>query len=162
MIFSKNKGEPIYAPLNGKVIAITDLEEPIFAAKVVGDGVAVIPDDGNALSPVSGVVSFIAKGLHSYGITTYDGVEILLHLGIGTVALNGEGFTPLVKKGDQVQVGTPLCRMDIDLLKSKGVNTTSPLIITSGSSDRIKKLTLITGSASAGSTICMRYVTEDK
>lgn len=98
MIFSKNKGEPIYAPLNGKVIAITDLEEPIFAAKVVGDGVAVIPDDGNALSPVSGVVSFIAKGLHSYGITTYDGVEILLHLGIGTVSLNGEGFTPLVKK----------------------------------------------------------------
>ena len=162
MIFTKNIGEPIYAALNGKVIAITDLDEPIFAGKVVGDGVAIIPTDGTAVSPVSGIVSFIAQQKHSYGITTFDGVEVLLHLGIGTVKLEGQGFTPLVKKGDQVKVGTVLCRMDLDLLKQKEIDPTSPLIITSNSSDRIKKLTLITGQATAGSSICMRYVTQDK
>lgn len=162
MIFTKNIGEPIYAALNGKVIAITDLDEPIFAGKVVGDGVAIIPTDGTAVSPVSGIVSFIAQQKHSYGITTFDGVEVLLHLGIGTVKLEGQGFTPLVRKGDQVKVGTALCSMDLDLLKQKGIDPTSPLIITSNSSDRIKKLTLITGQATAGSSICMRYVTQDK
>lgn len=100
-MFFREKGEAILAALSGKVISIADVDSPIFAGKVVGDGVAIIPTDDTALSPISGVISFVGEQKHSFGITGYDGVEILIHLGIGTVALNGEGFEPLISKGDQ-------------------------------------------------------------
>ena len=82
----------------------------------------------------------------------------MLHIGIDTVKLEGNGFTPLVKKGERVQAGQPICKVDLDFLRQKRFDITSPLIITSGSVDRIKRLTLRTGQAVAGETVCMRYV----
>lgn len=157
-MFFRSKGEPILAPLSGEVIEIGDVKSPIFAGKVVGDGVAIIPNDAVAKSPVSGVVSFIGDQKHSYGITSYDGVEILIHLGIGTVSLNGMGFESLVKKGEQVVAGQPICQVDWDFIRKNNFDTTSPVIITSSSMENVKRLTITQGKCQAGVTVCMRYV----
>ncbi|MGN1282094.1 MAG: PTS glucose transporter subunit IIA [Succinivibrio sp.] len=157
-MFFRSKGDPILAPLSGEVIEISDVQSPIFAGKVVGDGVAIVPTDSIAKSPVSGVVSFIGDQKHSYGITSYDGVEILIHLGIGTVALNGEGFESLVQKGEQVVAGQPICQVDWDLIKSRNMDVTSPVIITSSSMENVKRLTITQGKCQSGVTVCMRYV----
>lgn len=157
-MFFMDKGEGILAALSGNVVAISEVESPIFAGKVVGDGVAIIPTDSLAVAPISGIVSFVGDQKHSFGIQGYDGTEVLLHLGIGTVALNGKGFSPLVKKGDKVNAGEPICTVDWSIVKSSGMDTTSPLIITSTSMDKIKRLTITQGQAQAGKTVCMRYV----
>ncbi len=157
-MFSKAKGDEIKAAVAGKIIPLEDVESPIFAGKVVGDGVAVIPTEGRAVAPLSGTVSFIGEGKYSYGITGFDGTEVLIHIGIDTVKLEGKGFTPLVEKGQKVEVGDPICDFDLGLIKQEGYDTTTPVIITSNSMDSIKRLTLLTGDAQAGSTVCMRYV----
>lgn len=160
MFFSrKNAGQEVLAAMSGHVVAIGDVDEPIFAGKVVGDGVAIIPADGTVVAPVSGIVTMIAPAHHAYGITGFDGIEILLHIGIDTVKLDGEGFMPKVAQGDKVNAGDVICQVDLNVLRSHHFDTTSPLIITSGSMDKIKRLTLRTGQAAAGQTVCMRYVT---
>lgn len=161
-MFFKEKGDAVLAPMTGKVISVSDVESPIFSGKVVGDGVAIIPTNGKAVAPVSGIVSFVGEQLHSYGITGFDGVEILIHIGIDSVKLDGVAFTSMVKKGDKVDAGDVLCNVDLDLLKKLNIDITSPVIITSGSMDNIKRLTLSTGDAVAGETVCMRYVRNKK
>ncbi len=162
MFFKKSDFYPVIAPISGKVIALTDLEDPIFSGKVVGDGVAIIPGEGEAVAPVSGVITMIAPTNHSYGITAYDGTEVLVHIGIDTVKLNGKGFTPLVKKGDSVDVGQPICKFDLEGIRAEGFNATTPVIITSNSIDKVKRLTLRTGFAEAGKTACMMYALDKK
>lgn len=159
-MFSKEKGEAILAPLTGKVIEISEVKSPIFAGKVVGDGIAIVPksDDGIARSPVSGVVSFIGEQKHSYGVTGYDGIEILIHIGIGTVALDGEGFEPLVTRGQQVKAGDSLCKINWKLISEKGFDLTTPVIITSGSMSNVKRLTLREAWVQAGLSACMEYI----
>lgn len=157
-MFFRAKGEEILAALSGKVIALDDVDSPFFSGKVVGDGVAIVPNDSQAVAPISGTVSFVGEQKHTYGITGYDGVEVLIHLGIGSVSLEGLGFSPCVKAGDKVQAGEPICTVDWDLLKSKGIDITSPVLITSNAMDNIKRLTITEGAAIAGKTVCMRYV----
>ena len=162
MFFNKSDFYPVIAPINGKIIALSDTEDPIFSGKVVGDGIAVIPYDGEVVSPLTGTISMIAPTNHSYGITAYDGTEVLVHVGIDTVKLNGRGFTPLVKKGQHVDVGQPICKFDLELIRNEGFNATTPVIITSNCIDRIKRLTIRTGFAQAGVTVCMLYALEKR
>lgn len=158
MLFSKKKGVPVLAPLTGKVIAVSEIDDPIFSAKIVGDGVAIIPETGGLYAPVSGVVTFIAEQKHSFGITTDDGVEVLVHIGVDTLKLNGEGFQPQVSKGERVNAGDLICRFNLEFIKSKGFDPTTPVLITSGVADKIKKLVIVQGHAEATKTVCMRYV----
>ena len=88
--------------MSGQIISISDVNSPIFSGKVVGDGVAIIPVSSEVFAPISGVISFIGIQKHTLGITGFDGIEVLIHLGIGTVALNGEGFTQHVSVGQKV------------------------------------------------------------
>lgn len=162
LFFKKDDFYPVVAPMSGKVIALTDIDDPIFAGKVVGDGVAIIPGDGEVVAPVAGVVSFVAAEKHSYGITAYDGTEVLVHIGIDTVKLGGQGFEALVEKGQSVEVGQPICKCDPEFIRHEGFNATTPVLITSNSIDKIKRLTLRTGFAQAGSTVCMMYAPEKK
>ncbi|MDY6323179.1 MAG: PTS glucose transporter subunit IIA [Succinivibrio sp.] len=157
MLFGKADYHEIKAPLSGKVIALADLDDPIFSGKVVGDGIALIPSDGEAVSPISGEVSFIAPTLHTYGIRGYDGVEVLVHLGLNTVKLNGKGFKALVKKGQTVEAGAPLCQMDLEMIRSEGYDPTTPVVITSNTIDMIRRLTFNNGFCVAGKTACMKY-----
>ena len=162
MLFQNKDFQTILAPMSGKVIALSELEDPIFAGKVVGDGVAVIPSDGEVVAPVSGVISLVSEGQHSYGITSFDGTEILVHVGIDTVRLKGRGFTSLVKVGQRVDAGQLVCSADLELIRKEGFESTTPVVITSHSIDQISRLIMQTGFAVAGRTVCMKYIQQKK
>lgn len=122
----------IASPLSGRGIALEAVQDPVFSQKVLGDGCAVIPSDGKIYSPVDGVISSIADTRHAYGFTTADGLEILVHFGLETVALKGEGFTSYVKVGDHVRTGELVAEADLALLREKGIDLTTPVLVTDG------------------------------
>ncbi len=121
----------ITAPLSGKVIPLTEVPDPVFSGKMMGDGCAIIPEDGKIYSPIKGKVMMIAATKHAYGIQGEDGLEVLVHFGLETVGLNGEGFDVKVAVGDEVDENTVLCAVDYNTLKSKGINLITPIILTS-------------------------------
>ena len=126
------KGVSIAAPVSGRLIALSEVPDPVFSEKVLGDGIAVIPDDGRIYSPADGVVSSVTDTLHAYGFHSDDGMDILVHFGLETVALKGEGFRSYVKEGDRVKKGDLVAEADMELLKAKGINTVTPVLICDG------------------------------
>lgn len=122
----------IAAPISGEAIPLDKVPDPVFADKVLGDGCAIIPDNGKIYSPVDGKISSVAETFHAYGITSDDGIEIMVHFGLETVALKGEGFIPHVKAGDRVKKGDLIAEADIDFLKSKNINLITPVLICDG------------------------------
>ena len=145
----------IFAAQSGTVIPITQVHDEVFAQKVLGDGVAIKPETGTVVSPVTGEVVTVAETLHAYGIKTPDGLEVLVHIGVNTVELNGEGFQGMVKLGDNIKVGTPLCEVNLDLLKKKGYDTDIVIIVTNL---KPETLTAHTGiKAEAGQTCVLEY-----
>ncbi|MBO5069810.1 MAG: PTS transporter subunit EIIC [Roseburia sp.] len=125
----------IAAPFDGQVVALEQVPDPVFSGKVLGDGCAVIPAGGKIYSPVNGEVTSIADTKHAYGFTSEDGMDILVHFGLETVALKGEGFTPHVNVGDKVQIGDLIAEVDVELLKSKNINMITPVIICDGADE---------------------------
>lgn len=121
----------IVAPVSGKVISISEVSDDVFSKKVLGDGIAIVPIDGKILSPVDGVVSSVSDSKHAYEFTTDDGIKVLVHFGLETVTLKGEGFTSHVKKGDRVKIGDSIADVDIKLLEEKGIDTTTSVVICS-------------------------------
>ncbi|MGH1647784.1 PTS glucose transporter subunit IIA [Enterococcus gilvus] len=109
MLFGKKKG--IFAPVDGTFVPLAEVNDPVFAQKMMGDGVAVIPDSDEITSPVIGTIQTIIEQKHALGIIMEGGQEVLVHMGIDTVELAGEPFDILVKVGDRVEIGTPLARM---------------------------------------------------
>lgn len=122
----------ILSPVNGKAVPLDSVPDPVFSDKVLGDGCGVVPSDGKIYSPVDGTVSSIADTKHAYGFTTDGGVDVLVHFGLETVSLQGEGFTSHVKEGDKVTSGQLVAEADIELLKAKKLNTVTPVLICSG------------------------------
>ncbi len=122
----------ILSPLNGTAVPLEQVPDPVFSEKVLGDGCAVIPSDGSICSPVDGVISSISETKHAYGFSSDDGLEVLVHFGLETVALKGEGFIPLVKEGDRVKAGDPVAQVDLALLKKHGINLITPVLICDG------------------------------
>ena len=106
--------------------------DDVFAQKIMGDGVAVMPEDGLICSPVDGTVVTVAETLHAYGFQSEDGVELLVHFGLETVALGGKGFTPHVKAGDKVKAGQLIAEADMEFFKAQGVNMITPVVICGG------------------------------
>ncbi|MGN1014738.1 MAG: PTS glucose transporter subunit IIA [Butyricicoccus sp.] len=146
----------IVSAANGKVISIEGVPDPVFSSKALGDGVAVIVTDGKVYAPVDGEVSMIADTLHAYGISTPDGLELLVHIGVNTVELKGEGFSPKVKEGDTVRAGQLLCEVDMDLMKSKGYPMYTPILLTNG--DECADIQLMPSEkAAAGQTTVITY-----
>lgn len=125
----------ICSPLNGKAVPLDSVPDPVFSDKVLGDGCAVIPDDGKIYSPVNGEISSIAETKHAYGFSSEDGMEILVHFGLETVALKGEGFTPHISVGDKVKKGDLVAEVDLAFLKSKGINLITPVLVCDGAND---------------------------
>lgn len=145
----------IFAVASGEVVAITEVPDPVFAEKVLGDGVAVRPSNGKITSPVDGTIINVADTYHAYGIATSDGLEILVHIGINTVELNGKGFRNHVKEGDIVSVGDPICDIDLKTITDAGLETWTPILITN--MDDIQKLDISTAPATAGETCVIKY-----
>lgn len=122
----------IFAPISGKVIPLDEVKDPVFAEKMMGDGVGVIPSEGKIYSPINGIVKMIAPTKHAFGLETEDGVGILIHFGLETVELKGEGFDVKVKEGDSIKVGDILAEVDYDLFKEKNIDMTTPVLVCEG------------------------------
>lgn len=131
------KAYRIFSPVKGQVIPLGEVKDQVFSQGVLGDGCAVLPEDGKIYSPVKGKISSIAETKHAYGISTEDGVEVLVHFGIDTVTLGGQGFDARVKVGDDVGVGDLLCVVDTALLKEKGYDLTTPVVVCDGTEDAL-------------------------
>lgn len=120
----------IYSPLQGEVKAINECSDPMFASKAMGDGVVITPTEGLLTSPINGKVSMIFPTKHAIGLEGEDGVEILIHIGIDTVSLDGQPFVILVEEGQQIKVGQDLIHIDLDIIKKAGLSTETPVLIT--------------------------------
>ena len=131
--FKKKKKEEkivsIASPVKGKVIKLEEVPDPVFAEKMVGDGFAVEPENGEVFAPVSGEVTLQPEGYHAIGIKTQEGLEVLVHFGLETVELKGEGFTPHVKVGDMVKKGDKVLSVDIEKIKDKVPSIITPCIV---------------------------------
>lgn len=145
------------SPITGEVLPMTEIADPVFSAGTLGDGVGVNPTatagaGTEVYSPVSGTVKSAMKSGHAYGIKTDDGVEVLVHIGIDTVQMKGEGFTPAVQKGDRVEAGQKLATVDYDKVRAAGYGTTIVVAVTN---TKAMKAVTPTGvkHASAGDTI---------
>ncbi len=124
------KEKTLTAVANGRVINITKIPDKVFSQKILGDGFGIIPSSGDFFSPANGTVTDVTDTLHAFCITTDDGLEILVHIGIDTVELKGAGFTPLVKSGDRLTAGDALAHADLDFIKEKGYSTATAVVIT--------------------------------
>ena len=125
----------LLAPLSGQAIPLNQVPDDVFSQKILGDGLAIIPSDGKIYAPVSGEIASVAETLHAYGFTSGDGLEILVHVGLDSVKLRGEGFTSHVKVGDKVEAGQLVAEVDLQFLESKGVPTVTPVLICEGAED---------------------------
>jgi len=123
----------IWSPLKGKILELSKVSDQAFSSGCMGDGIAIIPDEGIIFSPVKGKIISIFPTKHAFCIQCDDGMEILIHIGIDTVALEGKGFKSLVNDGDLVKVGTPLSEFDLNLISSSGYETTTLVLVTNSS-----------------------------
>ena len=135
----KKKEFEIFAPVKGKVIPIEEVPDDVFSKKIVGDGVAIKPCEGKIYSPIDGEVVAIVDSLHAYGIRAENGLEILVHFGLETVNLNGEGFSACVKVGDKVKKGDLLSEVDLEFLEKNKINTITPVVISEGIENKTLK-----------------------
>lgn len=136
-LFKKNQKTPqlIYAPINGEILSIEEVPDPIFSQKMMGEGVAFIPIDGNVASPVNGKVIQVASTKHAIGILADGGTEILIHVGLETVALKGEGFDVKVNVGDSITVGQLLLTYNLQHIREHAKSDMSIMVITNSQSN---------------------------
>lgn len=159
-LFHKNEAvqipeNAVLSPSTGRIIPISEVKDPVFAEKVLGDGAAIIPMKNQVVAPVSGTVVKIADTLHAVCLEGDNGLEILIHLGIDTVKLNGKGFVCHVENGQHVNAGDPLIDMDVAAVRAGGFDPVTPCVITN--MDYVKKLTFASGTAAAGETVLMKF-----
>jgi glucose-specific phosphotransferase system IIA component len=138
--FMKNKKVKIIRPVKGNIVEISEVPDMAFSQKMLGDGFAIIPTEGMIKAPVSGQIVQIFPTNHAFGIRTEEGLEILIHIGIDTVELNGEGFERQLEPEQYVKVGDPIIKVDLEYIKSKGKNIITPIVFTS--TDRVKEFTI--------------------
>ena len=140
----------VTAPFSGKLVPLSEVPDETFASGVLGEGIAIEPSDGLFCSPVDGTVETIAETKHAIGFAADNGLEILVHVGLETVSLNGEGFEILVKEGDRVKTGQPVAKADLALIRERGLKTITSIVLTGGADDM--ELHCADGLATAGKT----------
>ena len=140
----------VTAPFSGTLVPLSEVPDETFASGVLGEGIAIEPSDGLFCSPVDGTVETIAETKHAIGFAADNGLEILVHVGLETVSLNGEGFEILVKEGDKVKAGQPVAKADLAFIRERGLKTITSLVLTGGADE--KELHCAEGLATAGKT----------
>ena len=130
--FLKKEEFKIVAVIDGELIPIQDVPDQMFSEKMMGDGYAIIPSGREVVAPISGVVESVFPTGHAVGIRSKDGVECIIHVGLDTVELNGEGFCAQVKQGDKVKVGDSIILFDKESLEEKGYNLSVMVVFPSG------------------------------
>jgi len=129
----KKKTIEVVSPVTGKVVPLEDVQDQVFASKMMGEGVAFELTDDIIVSPTDGKITLLPESKHAFGVVSKEGLEILVHIGLDTVDLNGEGFTSLITVGDEVTKGTPIIEVDRTFIKNKGIILTTPMIVTNSS-----------------------------
>ncbi|MYL47712.1 PTS glucose transporter subunit IIA [Virgibacillus halodenitrificans] len=132
-LFSKTDNNTklfLIAPLDGEVLSLEEVPDPVFAEKMMGDGMAIKPSGSTVYSPIQGKVMQVFPTKHAIGLQAENGAEILIHIGLETVNLKGEGFEVFVKEGDSVKVGDKLVQFDKQIIEQKAASTITPIIIT--------------------------------
>lgn len=146
----------LVAPVSGKTLPLSEVPDPVFAQKMAGDGLAIIPEDDLIVAPVDGELILIFSTKHAFAMKTDDGIEVLVHIGLDTVTLNGEGFEQLIEAGKRVKAGTPIIKINREFIKSKDLSLISPVLITN--SDNLKSITPLENIETiAGKTIILQY-----
>ena len=128
--FRKRKIRDIYAPVDGKIVALESVNDEVFSQKMVGDGVAVMPITSEFTAPIDGIVSKIFSTNHAYSIKSPKDLEVMVHIGLETVALEGKGFTRVANEGDEVKAGDVIIEADLAYIKEHAKDIITPIIIT--------------------------------
>ena len=147
----KDLTEEVYSVADGEVIALEQVKDPVFSQKMMGDGFAVEPENGNIVSPVSGTVSSVFPTKHALGLVTEAGLEVLVHIGLDTVSLEGKPFTVHVTEGQKVAAGDLLVTADLDAIREAGRETSTIVVFTNG--DAIKSVNLEQTGSHASKTV---------
>lgn len=160
-LFKKNKTDKketlnFVAPVDGKTMDLSDVPDPVFAQKMAGDGLAIDATGDIIVAPCDGDLTLVFKTKHAFAMTLDNGIELLVHIGIETVSLNGEGFEQLAEAGTKVKAGTPIIKIDREFIKSKNLPLVTPILITNP--DVVKSMDAKTGlDAKAGETVILEY-----
>lgn len=149
----KNKEIIIHSPLKGELITLEEVPDPVFSEKMMGEGVAFIPSDGEVFSPIMGEVTQVFPTQHAIGIVNEDGIEVLIHLGLDTVELKGEGFKIEVKVGDNLEVDDRIGSFSLPFIEKSGKKTTSVLVFPNYA-EKLEEQTILTkGNVEPGTKI---------
>lgn len=140
--FFRNKKSPllVYAPVKGRIVDISDVPDKVFAGCMMGDGIAIEPAEGLVSAPCNGEIILVPQTLHAIALRSDEGVEILIHIGLDTVELEGRGFTVHVQPGDKVKLGDKLITFDMEYIHSQGKPLITPLVITN-MADKVDTIT---------------------
>ena len=125
----KEKKHVIGSPAKGKAVSLKEVNDPTFAEEMLGKGAAVIPEEGKIYAPTDGEIGMVFDTLHAVSMTTDFGAEILIHIGLDTVKMKGDGFTGHVKAGDHVKKGDLLLEVDLEKVKTAGYDTITPVLV---------------------------------
>lgn len=139
---SKKQKNEIFAPIKGICRDITESSDEVFSSKVMGDGVIIEPTSSLVVAPCEGKLKMIFPTKHALGIIMENGTEILIHIGIDTVGLNGEGFTSLVQENEKITKGQPLIEIDQEFIKEKGYSLTTFVVLTELANRNFKKMNI--------------------
>lgn len=129
MFGGSNAKKQILAPVSGRVVPMSEVNDPTFSQEILGKGVAVVPSEGKVVAPASGEVVVMFETKHAVSIRTEDGAELIIHIGLDTVNLRGEHFTAHVAQGDHVKAGDVLVEFDMEAIKEAGYDVITPIVI---------------------------------
>lgn len=151
-----NKIFKLVAPISGKSIPLSETPDPVFAQKMAGDGISIEPTSDTIVAPADGNLTLVFNTKHAFAITLDNGIELLVHIGLETVSLNGEGFEQLAEQGTKVKAGDPIIKINREFIKSKGLQLTTPVLITNP--DILKSISPIENIETvAGETTILEY-----
>lgn len=151
MLFKRDK--KVYSPINGEHVDLKDVNDITFSSELMGPGLGIYPESQIIVSPINGELTMLFSTKHALGLKRSDGLEILIHVGIETVNLNGEGFKTLIKQNEKIKVGTPLLHFDPQYILEKGFDPTVIIIFTNGTEFVIDN-TRMKGNVTIGDVIC--------
>lgn len=151
----KQKENAVYSPADGVAVKLADVPDDAFSQGILGLGAAVIPKNGNIYSPVDGEIIDITDTKHAFCITADDGTEILLHIGVDTVKLKGEGFQVKIVSGDRVKAGSKIAEVDLEVLEKNSISKHTPVILTEAQEYNITQVH--EGEVSGGKDILFLY-----